>query len=106
MSSDPHVCLRSAEIRELGRDEIEANVIYDDHSAALTYTLKANSKHGLQRSNADKRRVLQIAWDNRFELFPELANTVDGKCDKWGGHRPSLPRYVAFLFLLFVISLS
>lgn len=68
---------RVAAYREVGVDEIEAHVVYGNRSAALTHALKANAKHGLRRSNADKRHALETAWENRFELFPGLAGQVD-----------------------------
>lgn len=36
---------------------------------ALRFSLQANSKHGLRRSNEDKNNALSIAWEKRQELF-------------------------------------
>ena len=52
-----------------GGKTIEADIIYGDRAAALTYALKANAEHGLRRSNADKRHALEMAWENRQCLF-------------------------------------
>ena len=52
-----------------GGDTIEADIIYGDRAAALTYALKANAEHGLQRNNADKRHALEMAWNDRGILF-------------------------------------
>ena len=60
-----------------GGDTIEADIIYGDRAAALTYALKANIEHGLRRNNADKRHALELAWNDRGILFKE-----DEKGDK------------------------
>ena len=52
-----------------GGDTIEADIIYGDRAAALTYALKANIEHGLRRNNADKRHALAMAWNDRGILF-------------------------------------
>lgn len=52
-----------------GGDTIEADIIYGDRAAALTYALKANIEHGLRRNNADKRHALEMAWNDRGILF-------------------------------------
>ena len=52
-----------------GGDTIEADIIYGDRAAALTYALKANGEHGLRRNNADKRHALEMAWKDREILF-------------------------------------
>ena len=52
-----------------GGKTIEADIIYGDRAAALTYALKANAEHGLRRNNADKRHALEMAWENRQCLF-------------------------------------
>ena len=52
-----------------GGDTIEADIIYGDRAAALTYALKANADHGLRRTNADKRHALEMAWNDRGILF-------------------------------------
>ena len=40
---------RTAAILHNGGDTIEADIIYGDRVAALTYALKANAEHGLRR---------------------------------------------------------
>jgi len=55
--------------KRLGRIDIEAEVRDGDRTAALRYALKANAAHGLRRTNEDKRRALQLAWEHRDELF-------------------------------------
>lgn len=55
--------------KRLGRFEIEAEVREGDRTAALKAALKANAAHGLRRTNADKRHALELAWENRRELF-------------------------------------
>jgi len=57
--------------QKIGLDEIEANIIYGTHGSALSYALKVNADHGLQRTNKDKQKALQIAWENRDILIPE-----------------------------------
>ena len=52
-----------------GGETIEADIIYGDRAAALTYALKANAEHGLRRNNADKRHALEMAWNDRGILF-------------------------------------
>ena len=52
-----------------GGKTIEADIIYGDRAAALTYALKANAEHGLRRTGADKRHALQMAWNDREILF-------------------------------------
>ncbi len=47
--------------REAGRKDIEVNVKIGTFRDALLLSLKANSTHGLPRSNADKRRAVEIA---------------------------------------------
>ena len=52
-----------------GGKTIEADIIYGDRAAALTYALKADADHGLRRNNADKRHALAMAWNDRGILF-------------------------------------
>ena len=52
-----------------GADEIDAEVREGGFNDALRHALGANASHGLRRSNADKRRALGIAWQNRTTLF-------------------------------------
>ena len=55
--------------KELGLDEIEAEVREGGFNEALSFALHANVSHGLRRTNADKRRALEMAWSNRKSLF-------------------------------------
>lgn len=50
--------------------DVKAGVFAD----ALKYALGANANHGLRRSNADKRRALEMAWENRRDLWPRTDN--------------------------------
>ena len=62
-----------------GATEVEAEVVYGDFAAALSYALKANAEHGLRRTNEDKRRALEMAWEHREELFAKfLGKSKDG----------------------------
>jgi hypothetical protein len=47
--------------RQLGRTEIEADLREGDRPDALRYALGANAANGLRRTNADKRRCVEIA---------------------------------------------
>jgi hypothetical protein len=47
--------------RQLGRTEIEADLREGDRRDALKYALGANAANGLRRTNADKRRCVEIA---------------------------------------------
>jgi len=49
--------------------KIKAEVHEGTYKAALKYALGANAKHGLRRTNADKRNAMEIAWRNREKLF-------------------------------------
>ncbi len=41
--------------------ELQANVHSGSREEALVFALKANQRHGLRRSNADKRRAVEVA---------------------------------------------
>lgn len=60
---------RVAAARRAGLAQIAADVEGGTRLLALKYALKANAAHGLRRTNADKRRALEIAWENRADLF-------------------------------------
>jgi len=49
--------------------KIKADVSPGGFVDALRYALKANADHGLRRTNEDKRRTLEMAWEHREELF-------------------------------------
>ena len=59
--------------RQIGRAEIPAEVRQGNVRAAILHSVKANSAHGLRRSNADKRRAVTTLledgewsqWSNR-----------------------------------------
>ncbi len=75
-------------LRRIGKRAVVAELREGDFRAALLYALKANSTHGLRRTNADKRHALEMAWNAREELFggePSnalLAETC-GVTDRW-----------------------
>lgn len=56
-------------LRRIGKKAVVADLQNGDFKAALLYALKANSTHGLRRTNADKRHALEMAWNAREELF-------------------------------------
>lgn len=56
-------------LRRIGKKVVVAELQDGDFKAALLYALKANSTHGLRRTNADKRHALEMAWNAREELF-------------------------------------
>lgn len=56
-------------LRRIGKRAVVAELQEGDFKAALLYALKANSTHGLRRTNADKRHALEMAWNSRMELF-------------------------------------
>lgn len=66
--------------REVGLIEIEAEVRDGGYNEALRFALQANATHGLRLTNADKRRALDLAWQNRDKLFRTfLGQNKDGK---------------------------
>lgn len=52
-----------------GHPTIKAEIHKGGFVDALKYALGANAAHGLRRTNADKQRALEIAWENRETLF-------------------------------------
>lgn len=56
-------------LRRIGKKSVVAELQDGDYKAALLYALKANSTHGLRRTNADKRHALEMAWNAREHLF-------------------------------------
>ena len=56
-------------LRRIGKKSVVAELQDGNFKAALLYALKANSTHGLRRTNADKRHALEMAWNAREELF-------------------------------------
>ena len=61
---------RIAAAKSIGRTEIDAEIVDGNYEDALRFALKANAYHGFRRTNADKHRALEIAWQNRKLLFP------------------------------------
>jgi len=55
--------------RRAGRTRIRCLLSKGTPTDALKAALKANSAHGLRRTNADKRKALALAWERREELF-------------------------------------
>lgn len=53
---------------------VKADVRPGSFADALKFALGANANHGLRRSNADKRHTLEMAWENRRELWPRDDN--------------------------------
>jgi hypothetical protein len=47
---------------------IEAEIQSGTHADALRYALKANCAHGHRRTNADKRKAVEVAFKSRNEL--------------------------------------
>jgi chromosome segregation ATPase len=52
---------RAHAIRNLGLEEIEVDYIQGSQEDAQILAMGANSEHGLQRTNADKRKVVEAA---------------------------------------------
>jgi len=61
--------------RDAGLKKIKAEVIAGGHDAALLFALSANTKHGVQRTGADKRHAIEIA----LEKFPDRSSRVIAK---------------------------
>ena len=62
---------RVAALKRLEREEVNATVYEGGFADALRYALGANAKHGLRRTNADKQRALEIAWERRNIVIPD-----------------------------------
>lgn len=67
-----HRCLG---YQEMGSVTIPAEVHPGGREAAIRFALKANSRHGLKRSNADKRKAVEMA----LKLEPNAADRVIGE---------------------------
>ncbi len=61
---------RVAAAEASGFKHVKADVKPGTFADALNFALGANANHGLRRSNADKQHTLEMAWDNRRELWP------------------------------------
>lgn len=75
-------------LRRIGKKVVTAELQNGDYKAALLYALKANSTHGLRRTNADKRHALEMAWNAREHLFGgepsnALLAEICGVTDRW-----------------------
>lgn len=65
-------------IAQIGRKAIEAEVRKGTYEDALQYALQANCAHGLQRSNADKRKCISVA----IQQWPKDSNnSIAKRCD-------------------------
>ncbi len=60
--------------KRLGAKRIKANVQGGTYADALRLALGANATHGLRRTNADKRKALDMAWKNRRTVWPREDN--------------------------------
>ena len=77
-----------------GKTAIPADVRKGTRIDALRFALKANGTHGVRMSNADKQHALEVAWENRAELFggePSAALLAD-TC---GVHRNTAQQFMA-----------
>lgn len=61
---------RVAAAEASGFKHVKADVKPGTFADALKFALGANANHGLRRSNADKQHTLEMAWENRRELWP------------------------------------
>lgn len=62
---------RLAAAKQVGMDEIGAEILVGDNQAAIRHALDANAKHGLRRTQADKRHAVMMAFEN--PEFDELS---------------------------------
>lgn len=60
-----------------GFRKVKADTEAGSYVDALRFALSANAEHGLRRTNADKRRSLETAWEHRRELFGEHDPTAE-----------------------------
>jgi hypothetical protein len=70
--------------KKIGRGSIETDVRNGTNRDAFVYSLSANSKHGLRRSNADKRKSVRRALDD-FELQDWSNAEIARVCDVSAG---------------------
>ncbi len=68
--------------RQAVRETIEATVNHGGRTEAVRHALKANSLHGLRRSNADKRRSVEIALREFGNLSSRAVADMCGVNDK------------------------
>ena len=76
-----------------GWRKIKADVRTGTFADALKHALGANANHGLRRSNADKQRCLQLAWENRRELFGANDPTADWLAETCGISKQTADRF-------------
>lgn len=69
---------RIAASRKIGRSYVLAIVTPGGRMDALRHSLLANVSHGLRRTNVDKRRAVELAFEYAAELSPgiELSNRM------------------------------
>ena len=70
---------RMAAALSIGRDRIDATVHQGSKQDALLFSLKANSKHGLQRTNDDKRHSVGLLLDD-FEYADKSDREIAELC--------------------------
>jgi ParB-like chromosome segregation protein Spo0J len=70
---------RIAAALSIGRDRIDAVINQGSKQDALLFSLKANSKHGLQRSNDDKRYAVRLLLDD-FEYADKSDREIAELC--------------------------
>ena len=75
--------------KRAGLERINCLVTKGTTVDALRAALKANAAHGRRRTNADKRKALEMAWEHREELF---------------GHNPSLRELAAITEVSFFLA--
>ncbi len=63
-----------------GRDVIPVELHEGGWGDALRYSMAANATHGLQRTNADKRRAVSIAWERREEWGLQSDRAIARAC--------------------------
>lgn len=86
--------------RRLGKKCIRANVQGGTYADALRLALGANATHGLRRTNADKRKALDMAWKNRRTVWPREDNadpSAEILADVCGVSLRTAKAYVAML---------
>ena len=75
--------------KKIGYLEIEADVKQGTKRDAILYSVSANSKHGLRRSNADKRKaVLTLLNDEEWSKWSD--NEISKKCEV---SQPTVSKY-------------
>ncbi len=78
-----------------GYKVVKADVQSGTFADALKHALGANANHGLRRSNADKQRALEMAWENRRKLFGENDPTAEHLVEVCGISLGMVGRFLA-----------